>query len=132
MGGAGSPDFGAPCPRCQRPIGEHTLNEYAEELQATGFDYTTPFAEKPGGAVKFRAIEGQVAGAIEIGAAVLDSALGKLPALRFQFFGAGEGPMERVPFEPVTLIGDVRLLRDVAELVAASVDHAILACAEMR
>lgn len=130
MSEAGGPDYDAPCPACKRPIGDHTMRGYAEELREAGFDYKLPHTEIPGGPVHVDGVDGDLAGEVVVAAMVWTTPLGRMPVLRFQFSAPGEQAMSRVPLRPVNLVMDVAGLRNFRELVAGAVDRAVLAAVE--
>jgi hypothetical protein len=122
---AGGVDYDAPCPACGKPIGDHTLRGYSEELEAAGFSHSTPHRDFEGGPLNVPNIDGDLAGEIKIAAATMDTILGKLPVLRFMFYGAGPEPMSRVALKPVNLVLDADGMRAVAELVSSAALRAV-------
>lgn len=109
-----------PCPGCKRPIGDHTIRGYGDCLQAAGFDYELPHEDVPDGPVRMPGVEGSLVGEVVIRSAVLDTLIGRLPALQFTFIGAGSRPLP-----PITLVMDDRGLMAFQRLVTDSVRSAI-------
>src|SRR5579872_328236 len=101
---AEKPDHDLPCQVCGTPIGDHTIRGYAEELSASGIEYHMPMQEIPGGPLRFEGIDGEFAGSLDVAAAFVETALGRLPLLQFRFYGP-----ERAPFPLINLVGDVRM-----------------------
>lgn len=122
------PDYDTPCKLCGRLIGDHTLRGYAEELSATGLDYSFPQTDLSG-ALTIPGIDGQSAGEVKVYAAVAETAIGKVPLLRFEFFAPGAEQMTRVPLPPINLVMDAQGLQAFGELVVASVNRAITVAA---
>jgi hypothetical protein len=116
-----------PCPGCGVAIGEHTITGYRECLQGAGFDYELPHEDIPGGPLQFPGLEGHLAGEVTVASAFIDSALGRIPALRFIFTGSGAAPMSRVSLPPITLVMDAKGLKSFRTLVGMSIGRAILA-----
>jgi len=120
-----APDYDAPCEMCGKPIGDHTIAGYADELRADGRDFQIPHREIEGGPLRFASIDGEMAGAVFVGSAMLDTAIGRVPALRFQFVGP-----EQKQLDPIWLVLDIETMRTIPPLVAGAVDRAVLAAAE--
>lgn len=120
-------DLTKTCPGCAEPIGEHTIAGYQQCLQAAGFDYVLPFEDVPDGPLSTPHIDSQLVGEVTVAAAVIDSPMGRLPALRFTFTGPGPDPMSRRSLRPIDLVMDANGLRSVRQLISTSVDRAILA-----
>jgi hypothetical protein len=115
------------CPGCGTAIGDHTIRGYSECLERAGFDYEIPHEDVPGGPVKLPGVTGDVVGEVVVRSAVMETRLGKVPLLIFDFAGAGPFPMSRRSLPPVNLVMDKRGLRAFAQLVAKSVESAIRA-----
>lgn len=120
-------DEDAICPGCNTPIGDHTIRGYSECLKAAGFNYELPFQEVPDGPFELPNGGGLVAGEVVVAAAIIPTALGVLPALRFTFVGPGEAPMSRRELDPITLIMDDIGLDAVGRLVRQSIRSACAA-----
>lgn len=120
-------DNESPCPGCGIPIGDHTIRGYEECLKRSGFNYELPVEEIPGGPVSYPSHEGSMVGEITVMSAVLDTAMGVLPVLRFVFTAPGATPMSRVNLPPIDLVMDAAGLRRVKKLVGDSVELAIKA-----
>lgn len=121
------PDPEATCPGCQQPVGDHTIRSYGECLEKAGFDYVLPYEDNPDGPLTFPGIEGDLVGEVTVSPGMIDSALGRLPILRFIFTGPGPEPMSRRTLRPITLVMDANGLKNVRQLVSTSVDRALLA-----
>lgn len=125
MTGDAALDHNAPCPTCQRAIGEHTFREYGDCLKTADFDYVMPFEDIAGGPMKFPGVEGEMVGEVTVMSGAIDSPLGRVPILRFVFTGAGPLPMSRRSLAPINLVMDANGLRAVADLVATAVGRSI-------
>lgn len=122
-----SDPYDSPCPGCGHALGDHTVRGYRDCLQTAGFDYHLPFEDVPGAPVHFPGVDGEMVGEITVGGGFVDSALGRVPVLRFIFTGAGPEPMSRRSLKPIHLVMDPNGLRSVRQMVSSAVDRAILA-----
>jgi hypothetical protein len=125
-------DYDALCPGCKKPIGDHTMRGYADCLTTAGFDYELPHEEIPDGPISLPGVQGALVGEVTVASAVIQSAIGPLPCLRFTFWGPGRDPMSRVALDPVNLIMDGEGLFKVARLVNNAAHSANAAAERMR
>lgn len=117
-------DYSRPCPACQQPVGEHTIDGYRTCLESVGYDHNLPYEDDPGEPLRFPAAEGRhLVGEVTVAAATIDTDFGHLPALQFTFTGPGAEPMSRR--SPVLLVMDADGLRAVRQLVGTAVAKAI-------
>jgi hypothetical protein len=113
-------DDADPCPRCERLVGDHTLRQFRECHPTNDLDL--PFEES---SLAESQLETLVAGGLIVIAAVMDTALGKVPTLVFRFVKGNGIEM----FPDMTLVGDPAMMRKTSKLVAQAVDLAIKASA---
>jgi hypothetical protein len=111
-------DDSDPCPRCQLLIGDHTLRQMRACRPSKDLDL--PFEESHRTEAE---IETAMAGGLIVRAAVLDSPLGKVPALVFRFV-KGDG---LATFPDVTLVGDAAMMQKTTSLIATAAQTAIRA-----
>lgn len=121
------PDPESLCPECRKPIGDHTIRGYGDCLKASGFDYRLPYEDNPDGPLAFPGIEGELVGEVTVMPGMVDTAMGRMPVLRFVFTGPGPDPMSRRSLKPINLVMDANGLKSVRQLISTSVDRAVLA-----
>lgn len=104
-----------PCPRCQQPVGTHTVDELSSHLSDL-HDHHNEFAETP---ETQQQIQGVRAGSIAVRAGVQQTSIGAFPVLVFDF----AGPDGVVP--PIMLLLDDSAMRNVRHLIGTAIDAAI-------
>lgn len=115
-------DKTGPCPRCTRPTGEHTVDEFTR-CMADLHDHDLPFESMP---ETQQTLDVVTAGSVAVKAGVQDSPLGAFPVLVFEF----TSPTGPVP--PIALILDAEHMRSVRRLVTTAVDAALKAARARR
>jgi hypothetical protein len=106
------------CPRCKRQVGDHTLRQFRDCHPTKDLDL--PFEESPLAASQ---LETLMAGGLIVLAAVMDTALGKVPTLVFRFVKGNGIEM----FPDMTLVGDAAMMHQTSKLVAQAARAAVKA-----
>lgn len=120
-----TPDLDSVCPHCNVAVGDHTIRGYGDCLAAQGFNHHEPYTEIPDGPLMMGTGEQIMVGEINLKSGTMDTPLGRLPVLMFQFVGPGLTPMSRVFTPEYLYVGDTDLMRKTKELVDQHVDAAI-------
>ena len=110
------------CPRCQRPVDEHTVAEWRTCLSDL-HDHNLPFEQIPETEQDLQVV---TAGAIAVKAGVSRSPVGTFPVLVFDFTGT-EGPLPSI-----ALVLDTTHMRSVRHLVGQAIDAAVTAARRAR
>lgn len=127
-----TPGLDLPCPRCRVTVGDHTLRGWGECCEASGLNYSIGFEDVPCGPIMFDGVDGAMSSEVNVLSAFIDSPIGRLPLLRFQFIAPGATPMSKIPLPPINLVMDPPGLKGFAALVATAVDRALIGARDGR